>query len=415
MRILLINNFFYMRGGDCKYTFDLADLLERKGHEVAFFSMQHSRNFPSPYEKYFISNVDYSSLNKRRGIDSIRTVLSTSFWNRESQHKLAELLKVFKPDVAHIQNILHHITPSILPVLAKNKIPIIAHLHDYNLICPDIYLVRDGKICEKCFNGNYFYGFLHACKKKSMPASFLAASQRYFHDLLNVYNSVSHFICPTQFTQKIFRRANFRYMDKLIYLPHIVQTNNSYLSISDSEKKTIVYAGRLIRQKGVWTLIRAAQLIPDIPIRIYGDGELLHELVDFCEENKIENVKFMGWVTQEVMQGVFLKAAALVFPSEWYEITGLSILEAAAAGTPAIVSDNSAMAEVVINDKTGKVFKMGDPVSLANCIRFIINDASAARQMGLLAREQLLGVHDPETHYLKLMHIYQKSILTIQQ
>ncbi len=59
MRILLVNKFFYHKGGAETYFFALAEGLQALGHEVAFFSMQHPENEPSYWSKYFVSEKDY--------------------------------------------------------------------------------------------------------------------------------------------------------------------------------------------------------------------------------------------------------------------------------------------------------------------------------------------------------------------
>lgn len=58
MRILQVNKFYYNRGGAETVYFGEAALLRRHGHDVIPFSMHDERNAPTPYERYFVSNVD---------------------------------------------------------------------------------------------------------------------------------------------------------------------------------------------------------------------------------------------------------------------------------------------------------------------------------------------------------------------
>ena len=55
MRILLVNKYFYRKGGAETYFFALAEGLKELGHEVAFFSMKHPNNEPSRWSKFFVS------------------------------------------------------------------------------------------------------------------------------------------------------------------------------------------------------------------------------------------------------------------------------------------------------------------------------------------------------------------------
>ena len=73
VRVIVVNKFYYNRGGDCIASIALEDLLRSKGHEVAFFSMQHPDNFPSEWEDYFPSYVDFhdKGIKKKLKVKSI--------------------------------------------------------------------------------------------------------------------------------------------------------------------------------------------------------------------------------------------------------------------------------------------------------------------------------------------------------
>ncbi|HOX52932.1 MAG TPA: glycosyl transferase family 1, partial [Fibrobacteria bacterium] len=60
MKIVLANKFYYPRGGDCVYTMELEKALRKAGHEVAVFAMQFAQNTPTPWSRYFPSEVAFS-------------------------------------------------------------------------------------------------------------------------------------------------------------------------------------------------------------------------------------------------------------------------------------------------------------------------------------------------------------------
>jgi glycosyltransferase involved in cell wall biosynthesis len=97
-------------------------------------------------------------------------------------------------------------------------------------------------------------------------------------------------------------------------------------------------------------------------------------------------------------------------PSEWYETAGISILEAGALGRAAIVSDNTAMEEIIENEVNGLVFPMGNAEKLATNIRRICYDPKFAERLGVAARERSESVYDSEGHYRKLMEIYERVV-----
>ncbi len=60
MRVLLVNKFYYLRGGVERYVLEWERILKSKGHEVVIFSMKSQQNNESSYSRYFIDNVNFS-------------------------------------------------------------------------------------------------------------------------------------------------------------------------------------------------------------------------------------------------------------------------------------------------------------------------------------------------------------------
>lgn len=122
MRILLVNKYFYRKGGAETYFFALAEGLRALGHEVAFFSMQHPNNESSYWSKYFVSEKDYVG-----DISAFKKVqeASTLIYSFEARRKFEALLEEFKPDVIHMNNVHRQLTLSILdaPYLKKHHVP----------------------------------------------------------------------------------------------------------------------------------------------------------------------------------------------------------------------------------------------------------------------------------------------------
>ena len=101
MRILLVNKYFYRKGGAETYFFALAEGLKELGHEVAFFSMKHPNNEPSRWSKFFVSEKDYVG-----EISAFKKVqeASTLIYSFEAKRKFEALLEEFKPDIIHMNN-----------------------------------------------------------------------------------------------------------------------------------------------------------------------------------------------------------------------------------------------------------------------------------------------------------------------
>ncbi|MEG2599457.1 MAG: glycosyl transferase family 1, partial [Muribaculaceae bacterium] len=99
-RILLVNKFYYNRGGDCVCTINLETLLKSKGHKVMVYAMDYSQNNATEDATYFASNVDFTGGIVKK-INAIKRIFG--FGDVVSSFK--NVLEEFKPDVVHIQNI----------------------------------------------------------------------------------------------------------------------------------------------------------------------------------------------------------------------------------------------------------------------------------------------------------------------
>ncbi len=124
MNILLINKFFYEKGGAERVFFNTAEIFKKNKHDVFFFSMNHERNKSYKYEKYFVSNID---MKKREGLFSDIGKFFRILYSRESKEKLNDFINFLekknkKPDIAILHNIYHEISPCILSVLKKHNI-----------------------------------------------------------------------------------------------------------------------------------------------------------------------------------------------------------------------------------------------------------------------------------------------------
>src|SRR3972149_6378577 len=131
MNILLANWTWYPSGGDWTAVESLVKLYQQKGHKIIPFSMKDGRNYPTPYEKYFVEHIDYKELNRRKSFTNSVRVLRRSIYSRESREKLKQLLQEVRIDIAHLHNLGPQITPSIVSQLKECGITIIWTMHDY--------------------------------------------------------------------------------------------------------------------------------------------------------------------------------------------------------------------------------------------------------------------------------------------
>jgi glycosyltransferase involved in cell wall biosynthesis len=408
LKILLVNNYYYNRGGDCTYLLSLENLLKNKGHKVVVFSMHHPQNFKSEFSEYFVSYIDYREEIKKKTIKAVWNVLKRTFFSKEAMDNIEKLIKEERPDIAHIQNIHHHITPSIFKILKKNNIPIVWTLHDYTAICPNTSFLTDGKVCERCRKRKYYWPVLVRCKKKSIGASAIAALEIIIHRIMRVYNYVDKFIAPSRFLKHKFVEYGFK-EDKIAHLDHFID----FPIVEDMvvPGDYYLFVGRISEEKGVKTLIDAASRINAGKLKIAGDGPLLDEMIAYVNaKGKGDVIEFLGHKSREDLFDLYRECKFLIVPSEWYENSGLIIFEAFACGKAVIGSNMGGIPELVKNEERGMIFKPGDSEELSAIIQYLINNPDKAVEMGKNARNFLAKNLNAETHYLKLTDIYKRAI-----
>lgn len=401
MKIIQANKFYYLKGGAERYYFNLIKLLESKGHEVIPFSMQDDQNYSSKYSKYFVSNVDFEK--QGNNFKKARRVL----YSFEAKKKFEQLVITTKPDLIHIHNIYHQISPSILTVAKKHKIPVVETLHDFKLICPNYTLYSKDELCEQCKKYRYYKCTFRKCIKNKFWQSLLATKEMYFHKLIRIYeNNVNLFLAPSKFVYDKILEFGIIKSDQITILPEFIFTYNNNIQQQNSQKY-ILYFGRLIKEKGIKTLISAMKKVNNLELHIAGTGPDEQEFKDLARKEKLNNIKFVGFLDQEKLKQEISNSLFVIHPSEVYETFGLSILENYALAKPVIASNLGALPEIVRDMETGLLFKAGDSDDLADKINYLANNQNLVIKMGDNAKKIVEQKYSSEEHYQQLIKIYE--------
>ncbi|MBI5077351.1 glycosyltransferase [Candidatus Falkowbacteria bacterium] len=399
MKILLINKFHFLQGGSEQVYFATKRLLEEKGHGVICFSMRHEKNAPCLQDDFFVRNVDFS---ERRNWfkKAIRFI-----YFPEAAESLARLLEKEKPDIAHLHNISHHLTPAILKPLRERKIPIVQTLHDYQLICPNYRLFTKGKVCERCKKHRYFQSVANRCVQDSAAASALSALELYAQWLLKFYQEkVDLFISPSQFLADKLQGWGIERPFKVV---------NNFIDIKNFEPAFspgdyLVCVSRLSEEKGILTLLAAVKTLPNVKLKLVGTGPQKRLIEKFISENKLKNVEYLGAVYGQKLYDIIRRARIFIIASEWYENYPISVLEAMALGKPVLASDIGGLPEIVKENENGWLFPAGDAAALSQKIKECFN-AKNIELLGRQARKQIEHKNCSERYYDELMAGYDSA------
>lgn len=408
MKVLFITKFHKLGAGDRTYTFELEKILLQRGHEVGHFAMSSPVQMPTPFSKYFVDHFHFegmlSSFSLRNGV----RVFFRSLYSFEAIKKLQMLIDEFNPDIAHIQQLDTHLTYSILPVLKKNKIPIVSTLHIYAPLCINYDLFDDSvnSICEACKKRKFYQPILKRCKKNSLVASIMGSVVQYFNYSMRFLRHMDAFICPTAFVRDKFIQWGFE-SKKLFCLPNFCETDNF---VPNYENRGYgIYCGRITPEKGVEMLL---EVLADtnIPFKFIGDGPLRNELIQRAGRIQRGDIEFIGFRTGDEYRNIVGNAMFVVVPSIWYEVFGLVIVEGYALGKPVIGSRIGGIPELIEDGRTGYLFEPGDLRDLQEKMLNLYNTPQLAKQMGKNARIRAETLYTPERHYSGLMEIYSSAM-----
>lgn len=404
MRILFCNKYNYPFSGTEVYLFELMQRLRTLGHEVALFAMADPRGEPTPFDQYFVPHIDFKeNCGWRQKIIRVAHVI----YSRNARRRIRAMIKAFRPDVAHVRNIYHHLSPSILWELRAQNIPVVYHLNDFKLLCPTYNLVSQGEACESCKGGAFWHVLGSHCYP-GLGARVTLALEAYVHHWLGTYRKcVDLFLAPSQFVADKFIEHGWD-KSRIEVLPHFQEIPKQ--SVEVSERAPLLYMGRLSAEKGVEDLLRAMQQVSEQQLVIAGDGPERETLQQTAAALGLANTKFVGRVDAAARDSLIASSRFTVFPSHAYETLGKSILESYAQARPVLASDMGSRRELVRDGETGLLYPVGNIEALSAGIRMLGTRRQFAESMGRSGLQLVRSRHRPEAHCAKLVAIYEELI-----
>jgi glycosyltransferase involved in cell wall biosynthesis len=402
MRILFCNKYNYAFSGTEVYLFEVMELMRSRGHQVALFSMADTRGKPTPYDRHFMPHVDFK---RQSGWFHKARMAVRMIYSREARRRIRAMIADFRPDVAHVRNIYHHLSPSILWELKAQNIPVLYHLNDFKALCPSYNLVAHGDACEACKGGEFW----RALKEKCYPGwaeRMTLVAEAYIHKWLGTYRKcVDCFLAPSQFVRDKFVEHGWD-VNKFEVLPHFQRPKP--VVERDRERAPLLYFGRLSPEKGIGDLLHAMQRSPHLRLIIAGDGPERGRLEQLAIELGLTNVEFAGQIEGGALDRAIANSRFTVLPTHAYETLGKTILESYSQARAVVATDLGSRRELVNAGKTGLLYKMGDVEQLTSAIQFMSSQPELADEMGRAGQEQVRQNYTPEAHYERLIGLYKR-------
>ena len=412
MKILLIDNFFYRRGGAEVVFLNTGDLLKSHGHDVVYFSQRWDENLECETSDYFPEGVG----TKSQGVANKLKAIRNYFYNPDATKNLERLIKKERPDVAHIHLFWGGISPSIFRVLKKYGIPITHTAHDYRMVCP-AYAFKNGRdeVCEDCKGKKFYLCTKNRCSRGSLVMSTLMTAEMYMRNaFFNPVDNIDAFMFVSNFSHKKHLQYQPRFAEKHCVTMYNFQDAAVLDEVDDSVEtynSYYLFYGRLSYEKGIKTLIEAFSQRKNVPLKIVGTGPLDSELKQYCKEKGCDNIEFLGFKTGKELFHLVRGAKFVCVPSECYENNPMTIIESYTLRTPVIGSNLGGIPEIIDEGKTGYKFESGNADELAKvidrCNAIGEKEYSAMTENAKRFADEKFG---KENYYNRLMELYNKTI-----
>ena len=291
-------------------------------------------------------------------------------------------------------DVVHAAGPAFLPMFLawlSRKRFVVEH-HGYQATCPNGLFVHqpDRTICPGYFQAGR-YDECFGCLRSEFSSGWTAAKllalmfPRYW-----LAGAATNNIAVTRHVDRRQKLAR----TKVVY--HGIEDPLPHLGPSiPSQKLRIAYVGRLVPEKGVPVLLEAGKLLKaeghNFEIRIIGDGSERPRLEELIQREKLEPcTSITGFLTGDAFARALQDVSVVVLPSTWEETAGLAAIEQMMRGRLVIAADIGGLTEVL--GDTGLKFVPGNAVSLANCLRSVMENPALIGSYGKKARSRALQV-----------------------
>jgi len=394
MKLLLIHNYYRTCSPSGEDNVARSELKLLKDNGVDVFR----------YEK-FNDDIDESTVFKK-----LRFGFGYA-WSRKTYNEVSELIRLCRPDIAHIHSLHPQITPSVYNACHDMGVPVVHTIHNYRYICPGALLFRNGRPCEDCIGKFPFPALRHRCYRGSLAATGSVMWMLAYNRFRNTFqNRVNYYIALTEFAKSRLIAGGLpaeRIGVKPNFLPEPPQPGGN-------GENYAVFVGRLSEEKGLNTLLSAWKMVNDMELKVVGDGPIRSEL-EIRVGKEGTNVTFLGMLPRRNLLTIVEKAKMQLVPSEWYEGFPMVIVEAYACGTPVIASRIGSLDEIILDGETGAKFEPGNPRDLSDKINILINDKQKLATMRKRARALFEEKYTAEKNFLMLMEIYKHARENFEQ
>jgi glycosyltransferase involved in cell wall biosynthesis len=224
--------------------------------------------------------------------------------------------------------------------------------------------------------------------------------------LAGMIEKVSAFVCVSGFVKQKMLEAGIP-KEKIFVRPNFVGSSAPPLELLSGFGDYALFLGRLSPEKGPWTVVRAFEVLRDVPLKIVGTGPLETDLNWHISERKLHNIEMLGFRSGEEKWRIIEDARFAVIPSECYETCSIVALEFMSRGKAVIAANLGGLPNIIEDGKTGLLYQPGDISDLVKKVQHLWDNPQTAADMGRCGRDLTKTRFGPQQSYSSLMSIFE--------
>jgi glycosyltransferase involved in cell wall biosynthesis len=245
----------------------------------------------------------------------------------------------------------------------------------------------------------------YRCYRNSYILSALYATALGIGRLGGILKKIDAYVCLTEFAKRKLLDVGIG-EERIFVRPNFIDASQVVPSPGDG--KYVLYLGRLSREKGLWTLVRAFERLRSVELKVAGTGPLESQLRAYVREKGLTNIEMLGFRVGSQKWELLSNSLLTIVPSECYEMFPMVTLEAYAAGKPVVGSNLGGLPYVIEDGKTGLLFEPGNVGDLISKIRYLLDRPAERQRMGECGRQLVETRYSPERSYRTLMSIFSQ-------
>jgi glycosyltransferase involved in cell wall biosynthesis len=229
---------------------------------------------------------------------------------------------------------------------------------------------------------------------------------------VSVYQSINAILVGSDYMRRLLVRGGIP-ADAIGILPPVLVRSPQPPVRYPEDSRTILFAGRLVSEKGLHLLIQALALVNgEWELIVAGEGKDRARCEALCAELGLgDRVHFVGWLSQMEMAASYEACAFVVVPSLWPEPFGRIGPEAFIRGRPVVAFDTGGIPDWLEHGTDGYLAPAGDIGQLAGGIQKLLDAPGLRKEMGRRAREKALAAWDASTHISHLEGIFEEAVV----